>query len=162
KELYGSRADLLSIVGDHKAEGRAFAAYTCDEGLIPGALNFANAPEHVGALIFPGGKFTVYSRWSPGLNPRAPAVSPAEHFYYDYSTRLGALELESSTPPQSPFDLVEQMQLEVQAPLPERYWPAQKRALDGYWEYLASVEILAEEMVELSKAPHDDLPNVRP
>ncbi|HTW85595.1 MAG TPA: sulfatase-like hydrolase/transferase [Candidatus Sulfotelmatobacter sp.] len=149
RELYGRRLDLLAVLRDPQARGRAFAAYTCDEHFLPPVLNATQAPEHVTALMFPHGKQTAYSHWIPGT---ATPV-PTEFFYYDRETKEGALELESSPSPFSAPEIMKMMLDEVRAPLPARYRGAQAKALHAYWKAVIGIDLAAALSVVLTKIP---------
>jgi arylsulfatase A-like enzyme len=148
EQMYGSRLDLLKVLRDPNAPGRAFAAYTCDEPFLPTPINPTHAPEHVAALIFPEGKVTVYSHWIPFTS----LFVPAETFYYDRTTDKGRLELESSPFPYD-IDVAAILENEVRAPLPERYHGAQGAALLAYWKCIVSVDLLAQAAVWLTELP---------
>ena len=49
-QLYGSRCDLLNILGNPAAAGRTYALHSTDE-FVPDAANFNNAHLHVIGLI---------------------------------------------------------------------------------------------------------------
>jgi hypothetical protein len=136
--MYGGRLDLLAILRHPCAEGRKFAAYTCDEVFLPPAINPGHAPVHVTALIFPHGKLTLFSHWHPFMHPEI-----CEMYYYDRKTREGRLELESSPSPIDSAEAGEKIRKEVNAPLPERYLLAQKSAMFHYWEFAAVIEVAA-------------------
>lgn len=149
-QMYGGRLDLLAILSDPLAPGRAFAVYTCDEAFLPAAINPTNAPTHVVAMMLPDGKLTAFSHWSP-----LPPLNPADVFfyYYDRTTRSGRLELESSPAP-FPLSLAwAKMEAEVRAPLPARYLFAQAEALVAYWAYQEIVALAADAAVYLSADP---------
>ena len=145
EEMYGRRLDLLAILADPLAPGRAFAAYTCDEVFLPPAINPGNAPDHVAALIFPHGKITFFSHWNDHSQPDA-----AEVFYYDRKTGGGRLELQSSQPPIDGPAALKMLLDEVRAPLPAAYQPAQQFALIEYWKHRKDIAAAAELAVVLS------------
>jgi arylsulfatase A-like enzyme len=148
KEMYGHRLDLLAILNDPHAEGRKFAAYTCDEVFLPPAINPGHAPVHVTALIFPHGKLTIFSHWHPLMQPEI-----CEMYYYDRCTPEGRLEMKSCPSPIDSAEAREMIRKEINAPLPMRYLLAQKAAMFHYWEFAAVIEVAALAAVTITMLP---------
>src|SRR4029079_11982119 len=61
-QMYGRRANLLRVLRDPAAPGRAHVVHATDE-VIPVTLNYLNAPEHVVGLRVPEGKLGLYQYW---------------------------------------------------------------------------------------------------
>lgn len=156
--MYGGRADLLNLLKNPTAEGRPFAAYTCDEVFLPLAINPGDAPTHVTALILPSGKFTFFAHWEDGT----PAV--AETYYYDRTAREGRLELESSTPPPSigPDAAWALALAEVRGLLPSQYRDAQIETLAKYGLYRDVIAAGAAAAVWLTNQPASTPPPPSP
>jgi arylsulfatase A-like enzyme len=142
--MYGGRVDLLAILQNPTAAGRAFAAYTCDEVFLPPAIN-PTAPSHVTAFIFPEGKLTLFADW-----PAGEPIVQAETFYYDWTSPLGQLELQSSPSPYGTNVILAMIAQEIHAPLPAQYQSAQAEALVDYLVYAGLIAVGVEAAVCLS------------
>jgi uncharacterized sulfatase len=135
-DLYGNRADLYNILRDPDAPGRKFAVTATDESF---PLNGAPVPEHVLGAIGPEGKLGAYSVWKDDTMHIIPESTEFE--YYNYTTRGGLLELDS-TPDTAAADAMKELLFsdlvpnELQKPLPTDLLSAQQEAEKAYWDYI--------------------------
>jgi arylsulfatase A-like enzyme len=139
-EQIAHRLDLAAILADPTAPGRAYALHATDELVTEFAVEPYSpiAPIHVVGLITAAAKYGVYTHWRP--NSTAAADRGAEFELYDYSTRLGRLELENRAG-RSHLEaglrdtLALAMREELRAPLPSALAAAQT---EGFKDYFAS------------------------
>lgn len=128
-QLYGKRHNLLPMLRAARKPGRRAAFFATDE-TIPSDVNFLLSPFHIIGMVTEAGKVVVYSHWHLGTTLLSKVDQQLE--YYDYSTELGRLEIESL--PDSPAAKAMSKRLlkkylhdELEAPLPRRYRPAQRK-----------------------------------
>ena len=141
--LYGTRLDMLAMLGSANAPGRPWVAFTTDE-VMPAYYNPDNAPLHVTGLRTADAKLGTYGHWLAHTTTPAPIVD-LEIEYYDYANPGGQLELDST--PSDPRAAILTQYLngtvvptELEAPLPASLLAAQSIAQD---ELLAVVAIAA-------------------
>lgn len=156
-QLYGSRCDLLSILGNPNAFGRTYALHSTDE-FVPDAANFNNANLHVIGLIqtLSNGsnktKLGVYTKWkkeieSPQQATVIPPQSNSDKEFYDVNQPNEILSTPTSSAAQSAFQKLfggsGQLGLlysELQAPLPtQALQDAQTRAYHELMRYMDTV-----------------------
>jgi arylsulfatase A-like enzyme len=134
-QMYGRRANLLRVLRDPKAPGRAHVVHATDE-VIPITLNYLRAPEHVVGLRTPDGKLGLYQYWKAGS---VDSVSEGQEVeYYDYATEGGRLETEMSPPPPALLERLvnDVIPNELRAPLPPAYRDAQQSAAQAFVQYV--------------------------
>jgi hypothetical protein len=91
-EIYGQRHDMYSMLKSRWAPGRPYVLFATDE-IAPDFFNFNNSPTNVLGLRTDSTKLGVYANWKPLTTTIDPASVQLE--FYDYSTKLGQLELNS-------------------------------------------------------------------
>lgn len=133
--LYGSRADLFTMLSEPGAPGRAYALHSTDE-IYPNVDNYWRAPEHAVGVITETGKLGTYSFWK--TNEATPQPEGMEYEYYDYRTERGRLELDSQ-PDHPEADALKKLFFaklvpdELQKPLPAEFVEARNEAMQTYW-----------------------------
>ena len=143
-ELYGKRHDLLPMLKSAEARGRDYLLLATDE-VVPGDLNYNEAPLHVLGIQTREGKFAAYSDWLPHTDEIRPISLQTE--LYDYGTEGGRQEVANmadNSPAILPltrllFDHI--VPDELRAPLPEALQEAQRRARASYLRYEAEARI---------------------
>ncbi|MEI6372476.1 MAG: sulfatase-like hydrolase/transferase [Actinomycetes bacterium] len=130
KTIYGTRHDMVPMLRSAKAPGRRYAMHSNDEVVAPQG-NFSNSPWHLTGVVTPKGKFSLYSFW----NGTDVKIDPqgAETEYYDYSTRGGQLELDSTPSSRAARDALLALRRdlipnELRRPLPRTYWIPQEES----------------------------------
>ena len=156
-QLYGSRCDLLNILGNPAASGRTFALHSTDE-FVPDAANFNNANLHVIGLIQTQAngsnktKLGVYTKWRKEIeSPKQATVIPptldSDKEFYDVNQPNEILSTPASSGAQSALQKLfggsGQLGLlysELQAPLPTQVLQdAQTRAYHELMRYMDTV-----------------------
>jgi uncharacterized sulfatase len=90
--IYGGRHDMVPMLRSAAAPGRPHVLLVTDE-LIPGEVNFNDAPIHIAGLRSADAKLGTYAKWV-GRTDRID-TSSIEREFYDYGTPDGVSELES-------------------------------------------------------------------
>jgi uncharacterized sulfatase len=144
-QLYGKRHNLLPMLKSARKPGRRAALFSTDE-TIPSDVNYLLAPIHILGMVTESGKVAVYSHWDVGTTQIKKIDQQVE--YYDYSTELGRMEVESL--PNSPKAKLMAKQLlkkympeELEAPLPRRYRTAQRKTHREVIDFMALNESTA-------------------
>lgn len=156
-QLYGSRCDLLNILGNPTAAGRTYALHSTDE-FVPDAANFNHANLHVIGLIqtLANGsnktKLGVYTKWrkeieSPSQASVIPPQDNSDKEFYDVNQPNEILSTPTSSGAQSALQKLfggsGQLGLlysELQAPLPNQVMrDAQTRAYHELMRYMDTV-----------------------
>jgi len=160
-QLYGSRCDLLSILGNPNAAGRMYALHSTDE-FIPEENNFNKANLHVIGLIqtLANGsnktKLGVYTKWkkeveSPKQATVITTLTTGDTEFYDVNQPNEMLSTPTSAGAQTALQKLfgggGQLGLlysELQAPLPtQALQDAQTRAYHELMKYMDEVNALA-------------------
>ena len=140
---YETRNDLLKVVTDDAPVQRNYALYSADEVLTTDQ-NWLHAPEHVLGYVDAESKLGLYSFWR---DDEAKPLRKGEQIeFYDYTIEGGRLELKNE--PKKAGKLPDKMHdfyipREMQRPLPEQYQSAQQTALEGYWKYVKSADLVS-------------------
>jgi arylsulfatase A-like enzyme len=132
------RARLVDILGDPAAAGRRFVLHATDEVVTEFAVEpyAAKAPLHVVALRTERAKYASYRDWEEG--GIEPLSEGEENELYDYSSRMGRLELHNGAG-ESPLEaglrgeLARAFKDELRAPLPARLRRAHARGFADYF-----------------------------
>ena len=137
QELYGGRHDLLPMLKSADAPGRNYALLATDE-VVPGWLNFNQAPTHILGVVTDLGKFATYSHWWPSTDTVRRISMETE--LYDYTTAAGRAETQnlsrSLVNTLAANVLLDQLlPNELRAPLPEELRAAQLKAKEWYLAY---------------------------
>jgi len=90
--IYGERLNLVELLTNPNAAGRAHVLFSTDE-ILPRVMNYLHAPTHVLAVRTREAKLVTYSKWAPGTTRPIPASIEVE--FYDYSTAAGRAETAS-------------------------------------------------------------------
>jgi uncharacterized sulfatase len=89
-QIYGQRHDMYSMLKSRWAPGRPYILFATDE-IAPDFFNFNSSPTNLLGLRTNDTKLGVYANWKPLTTTIDPASVQLE--FYDYSTKLGQLEL---------------------------------------------------------------------
>ena len=135
--IYSGRLDLTTMLRSSTAPGRDYVLLATDE-LVPGYWNFNNSTGHIVAYRSATEKLGLYSNWV-GNTAQIDTTSIVTEFY-DYTTRMGKLELENRKKDSRIMPLQQQMLAdiipnELQAPLPGIYGAASAKARTAYLIY---------------------------
>jgi len=160
-QLYGSRCDLLSILGNPAAAGRTYALHSTDE-FVPDAANFNKSNLHVIGLIQTQAngsnktKLGVYTTWRKEVDSpkEATVIKPLNNNdieFYDVNQPNEILSTPTSAGAQTALQKLfgggGQLGLlysELQAPLPtQALQDAQTRAYHELMKYMDEVNALA-------------------
>jgi len=131
------RLDLVPLLRDSDAAGRAHVLHATDEILTEFASELYDAPLHIVSLRTAQAKYAIYSNWAPGAVE--PLASGEDSELYDYSTAAGRLEIEN-TAGRSPLEgalrsaLEEALHAELAAPLSGHLSEAAVRGFHDYFE----------------------------
>jgi hypothetical protein len=138
------RHDLVRMVLDPTARGRAFVLHATDEIVSEFAVEpyAANAPLHVVAVRTPTAKYALYSNWQAGSD--AILTKGQERELYDY-TSGGTLEIDNRAGRsnlEQPLDvqLARAVRDELREPVPTVLRAAQQ---DGYADYHTTAQTAA-------------------
>jgi len=176
-QMYSGRCDLVSILGNPNAAGRTHALHSTDE-FVPDKMNFNNSPLHVIGLIeaVANGKqkLGVYTDWRKEVDSpeQASVIKPTSAEmtqrveFYDPSQEPYELESSpTSSDAQTAFNKLfgtgSQLGLlysELQAPLPEKYKPAQIHAYRELVRYMNEANALA---AGITPSGHDSSEEVK-
>jgi uncharacterized sulfatase len=162
QQLYGNRCDLLKILREYNADGRTNALHSTDE-FVPYPNNYNNSNMHVIGLIqtnLNGGnkqKLGVYTTWanySVGQsqatvnNPMSQSPPDTQNMeFYDPTNEVDEIKsTPTSTQAQAANALLFSQLLpnELQAELPDKYKPAQKKAYELLIKYMTEVQEMAD------------------
>jgi arylsulfatase A-like enzyme len=140
---YETRNDLLKVVTDDAPVKRNYALYSADE-VLTADQNWLHAPEHVLGYVDAQSKLGLYSYWRD--DEATPKQKGQQIEFYDYTIEGGRLELKNE--PKKGTALADKMRTdyvpsEVQRPLPEHYHAAQQTALEGYWKFVKTADLVS-------------------
>lgn len=162
--LYGSRHDILPMLKSSAAPGRDYVLLVTDE-LVPGFMNFNNAPNHIIGYLDKAGKLGTYANWKLRADGESRTdiiewdSDGFEYEYYDY-VRDGQLELINRADDPKVKAMIQALSTqivpnELRAALPAgALYDAGEKAKNKYLDWATEVETITLE--ELIQSGNDD------